>query len=272
MTMENEPRPLALITGASSGIGAAFAERLAADGHDLILVARRRERLEALAERLRASTGVAVEVLAADLAAPDGLRVVEERIAAGPALDLLVNNAGFGAYMPFVELGPDRAEELIRLQVTAVTRLTHAALTGMLARGRGAIINVSSLLSVSGALNLPRLPKRATYAGTKAFSNTFTQLLSQELEGTGVQVQALLAGVVATEFHDRVGMDANRFPPEIVMRPEDLVAASLAGLRLGEVICVPGLDDPELLERLHEAQRQLFGTGRRNTAAARYNS
>ena len=139
-------RRRALVTGASSGIGQAFAERLARDGYDLIVVARRRDRLEALARRLSPESSVSVEVLSADLSRDDGIAMVESRIARAPELDLLVNNAGFGAYMPFVELPPERAAELIRLQVLAVTLLSRAALPAMVARGSGAVINVSSRL------------------------------------------------------------------------------------------------------------------------------
>ena len=234
--MSTNMRPRALVTGASSGIGAAFAERLAKDGYDLIVVARRRDKLEELAQRLRESHQVNVEVLVADLSRPDSLRTVEKRIAEDSALEMLVNNAGFGGYMPFVELGPERAEELINLKVLAVTRLTRAALPGMLGRGRGSIINVSSRLGFSGSMGSSQLPKRATYAGSNAYINTFTQLLQSELDGTGVQVQALCPGLVATEFHAHVGTDSSRFPAAVVMQPEDLVSASLAGLKLGEAI------------------------------------
>jgi uncharacterized protein len=182
----------ALVTGASSGIGAAFAERLAGEGYDLIVVARRRERLDALARRLHEEQGIDVDVLAADLADPTELRAVEERIGATTTLDLLVNNAGFSGYMPFAELDPDRAERLIRLQVVAPSRLARAALPGMMARGRGAIINVSSLLAFSASVPAAAsLPKRATYAATKAYLNAFTALLHNELQGTGVRMQVL---------------------------------------------------------------------------------
>ena len=270
MTTETSARPRALVTGASSGIGAAFAERLARDQHDLILVARRQERLEALAGRLIETHHVTVEVIAADLTQPGQLHGVEKRIAEDSALELLVNNAGFGGYMPFVELDPDRAEELIRLQVVAVTRLTRAALPGMIARGHGAIINVSSRLAFSAALSSPTMPKRATYAATKAYVNTFTQILHDELTGTGVRVQALCPGVVRTEFHERMGQDPNRIPAAIVMAPEDIVDASLAGLRLGEVVCVPALDDPGLLTQIEQDQRQLWEHSNGNTIAKRY--
>jgi short-subunit dehydrogenase len=259
-----------LVTGASSGIGAAFAERLAGDGYNLIVVARRRDRLEGLAQRLKENHQVDVEVLVADLSKPDSLRTVEKRIAEDSALEMLVNNAGFGGYMPFTELDPDKAGELINLQVLAVTRLTRAALPGMIARGRGSIVNVSSRLGFSASMGSSQLPKRATYAGTKAFINTFSQLLQSELEGTGVQVQALCPGVVATEFHTHVGTDTNRFPAAIVMKPEDLVEASLAGLKLGEVICVPALEDIELLKQIQESEKRFFELTRSGTVAKRY--
>src|SRR6266536_2464587 len=162
-------RPRALMTGASSGIGAAFAKRLAKDGYDLIIVARRRDKLEALAAQLQSNHQSNIEVMVADLSKSDDLRAVEKRVAEDTSLELLVNNAGFGAYMPFIELDPDKAEELINVQVVAVMRLTHAALPGMLARGRGAIINISSRLAFSGPMGSTQLPKRATYAGTKSF-------------------------------------------------------------------------------------------------------
>lgn len=263
-------RPRALVTGASSGIGAAFAERLAKDGYNLIIVARRRDRLESLAQELQERHHANVEMLVADLSQTVALRMVEKRAAEDPALELLVNNAGFGGYMPFVELDADKAEELINLQVLAVTRLTRAALPGMIARQRGSIINVSSRLAFSGSMGSSQLPKRATYAGTKAFINTFTQLLQSELDGTGVQVQALCPGVVQTEFHEQVGIDPNRYPAAIVMKPEDVVEASLVGLKLGEVICVPALEDPGPLTQVQESEKRFFELTRSGTLAARY--
>ena len=270
MSVNNTERPRALITGASSGLGAAFAERLAHDGYDLMIVARRRDRLESLAARLRSEYHVDVEVLAADLSKHTDLDTVEKRIVDDPNLEMLVNNAGFGAYMPFIELKPDKAEELINLKVLAMTRLTRAALPGMIARGRGAIINVSSRLAFSGAMKAPQLPKRATYVGANAFINAFSQLLHDELEGTGVQVQALCPGVVATEFHERVGIEPNRYPAAIVMQPEEVVQASLVGLKLGEAICVPPLEDPSLLTRIQEDEQRFFEQSRTGTLATRY--
>ncbi len=268
MCAENAGRT-ALVTGGSSGIGAAFAERLAAGGYDVILVARRADRLEALCGRLRAQHGIRADFMAIDLADGASLRALEKRIGDEPQLERLVNNAGFGAYKPFVELGADEAEELVRVQVTAVTRLTRAALPGMIARGRGAVINVSSRLAWSATLTLPHLPKRAVYAASKAYINTFSQIVAHELAGTGVQVQALCPGIVRTEFHERQGMDPSRFPAAAVMSPEDVVTGSLAGLEAGEVICVPALHEASALADFQQAERRMFETPS-GALAARY--
>jgi uncharacterized protein len=268
-TMTNR-KPLALVTGASSGIGQAFAERLAQEGCDLIIVARRGDRLQSLSEQWQTKHHVNVEVMVADLSKPDGLRAVERRIAEVAPLEYLVNNAGFGGYMPFLELDPDKAEELIHLKVVAVTRLTRAALPGMAERGRGFIVNVSSRLAFTGSMGSSQLPKRATYVGANAFINAFSQLLQSELEGTGVRVQTLCPGVVATEFHEQVGIDPNRYPAAIVMKAENVVQASLAGLKLGEVICVPVLEDPGLLTQIQENERQFFERTRSGSLAERY--
>jgi len=272
MAKEQIRHPRALVTGASSGIGAAFAERLARDHYDLLVVARRRDRLDMLAQRLQVSHPITIEVLAADLSQPGPLQMLEKRVAADRPLDVLVNNAGFGAYIPFVALDPDRAEELIRLQVVAVTRLTRAALPGMIACKQGAIINVSSLLAFSGSLPSPPLQKRATYAATKAYINTLTRILHDELEGTGVRVQALCPGLVRTEFHQQMGMDPGEFPSAMVMDPHALVEASLAALRRGEVICVPALEDPRALAQLEEQERNVFMQSISGATAQRYQS
>jgi short-subunit dehydrogenase len=265
--LQQPPRPCALVTGASSGIGRAFAQRLARDGSDLIVTARRQDRLAELAGQLE-KDGARTEVIVADLATPKGLAAVEARAAAGD-LTMLVNNAGFQTYMPFVQLDPDRAEGQIHVQVTAVVRLSRAALPAMLARKSGAIINVSSMLAFTAGMEQPFLPKRATYAATKAFVNAFTACLSTELAGTGVKVQALCPAVVRTEFHDVDGKPVLR-PDVPVMEPEDIVEASLAALALGDVICSPALADRGLLDREGEARHALFGGGRGSELSPRY--
>jgi short-subunit dehydrogenase len=260
-------RRVALVTGASSGIGAALADRLAHDGYDVVLVARRRERLEALARRLEGSAGVSAEVLPADLTDPDQLLAVEERLAVGNGIDLLVNNAGFGGYGPFAELEPDFGDRLIGVHVRAPMRLTRAAIPGMITRGRGAIVNIASLLALSGPLHV-RMSGRATYAGAKAFLLTFTQSLAQELEGTGVHAMVCLPGMVETEFHGVRRGDAPA-PPNLMSAP-DVAQAIVAGLELGEIICVPGLEDVTLFAQLRDIhQATLFG-GNSGRLAERY--
>lgn len=263
----SEPFVQALVTGASAGIGVAFCERLAADGYDLVAVARRRGRLEELAARLEGEHGTRVEVLAADLADADGLAAVEERTAAG--IDLLVNNAGFAGYRAFAELDPAVAEDLVRVHVLATTRLTRAAVPAIVERGGGAIVNVASLLAFSGSLPPDPLPQRATYGACKAYMVVFTQLLQQELASTGVRVQVLCPGLVRTEFHEVAGRDPGRLPYGM-MEPGEVVRASLRGLELGEVVCAPGLEDLGLVGASDEAQRTLFRAAVAGRLAARY--
>jgi short-subunit dehydrogenase len=234
----------------------AFAERLAATGHDLILVARRRDRLEALAERLRRDTGAEAEVIGADLTDGDALAKLEAHLAKDNALSLLVNNAGFGGYRPFASVDPNTVDELIDIHVRAMARLTRAVVPGMIRRGGGGIINVASLLALSGTLPPDPLPHRVTYAAAKSFMLAFTQALAGELKGTGVRVQVCLPGRVDTEFHKLQGIDTSKLPP--MMSPEDIVTGSLAGLAQGEVVCVPALADAALLDRLTEAQLAVF--------------
>jgi short-subunit dehydrogenase len=228
------PRRLALVTGASAGIGQAFAERLAREAWDLVLVARRRDRLDELAAQLREAHERRVDVLAADLTAPEGLRAVEARVAQEPTLELLVNNAGFGTSGPFAELDRDGEEQELRLNVVALLRLTHAALEGFRARGHGSVVNVSSLAGFQPA------PYNATYAATKAFVNSFTQALSEELRGTGIRLQLLCPGFTRTEFQEVAGVSTAEIPDFAWMEPEAVVEASLEGLRRGELIVIPG--------------------------------
>jgi hypothetical protein len=258
----------ALVTGASSGIGAAFARRLAGDGFHLIIVARRRSRLDALARRLRKEFGVDVDVLVADLTQPRELDLVERTLRRRSTVELLANCAGFAGYMPFVEQPPDRAEALIRLHIIALTRLTRAALPKMIARGRGAVINVSSALAFSASEAGSYLPNRAVYAGAKSYIATFTELLSHELQGSGVTVQALCPGMVRTEFHKVAGYDISGVP--IVMEPDDVVQASLAALRLGDVICIPSLNRPSVASEFRRKRSRLFESGGSATLAPRY--
>ena len=253
---------LALVTGATSGIGQAFAERLAADGHDLVIVGRRQERLDEFAA---AHTEVKVRVVAADLSTDEGIDAVAE-IAATEPLDLLVNNAGVAHYMPLADLPAAKARELVKVKVLAPTMLARAAVAGMQERGRGTIVNVAGMIAFSGPAPHSQMPRRAVYAGSLAHLVTLSQTLSAELEGTGVRVQVVCPGVVATEFHERQGLDLSAIPR---MSAADVVSASLRGLELGEVVCAPGVEDTSLLDAVFRADLAAFG-GQRTELAGRY--
>jgi short-subunit dehydrogenase len=256
-------RPLALVTGASSGIGRAFALRLGAEGYDLVIVGRRRERLDELVVAL---PNVSVQPLVADLGADAGIQAVA-RVCEREALTLLVNNAGVAHYMPFVDLPADKANELLHVKVVAPTMLARAAAPGMAARGRGAIINVSGMLAFSGPAPIERLPlRRAVYAGTLAHIVALSQALHEELKSCGVRVQALCPGIVATEFHQRQGLDLSAARR---MSADDVVTASLRGLDLGEVVCAPGVEDMDLLGAVFAADLAAFA-GQSPELAERY--
>jgi len=254
-----------LVTGASSGIGASYADALAARGYDLILVARRADRLREAADRL-SKTGAKVDSIVADLASDAGQAAAAEACRARP-LDMLVNNAGVAHYMPFVKLPPAKADEIVRTNTLAVVALTRAALEGMVARKRGAIVNVASLLAFSGAMKAAQMPPRATYAATKAFMVAFTQLLASELEGTGVRVQVVCPGLVVSEFHTVQGMDPSKLPPRLPS--EDLVKGSLADLDAGGVVSIPTLEDVAAFDGISAAQGALLGQALRAELAPR---
>ena len=253
---------LALVTGASSGIGQAFAQRLAADGYDLVAVGRRLDRLENLAASL---PGVNVRTVAADLSTDEGVDKVAEMCASQP-VTMLVNNAGVAHYMPIAELPADKARELVHVKVVGPTMLARAAVPGMLARGAGTIINVAGMLAFSGPAPQGALPRRAVYAGALAHLVAMTQVLHEELKSAGVKVQVLCPGVVATEFHERQGLDLSAVPR---MSAADVVTASLRGLELGEVVCAPGVEDAGLLAAVSVADLDAFG-GQSTELASRY--
>lgn len=257
---------LAVVTGASSGIGEAYAERLAADGWDLIVVARRQDRLSALASRLSDAHAATVRSIPADLASPEEVLRVCGEIGTAP-VDMVVNNAGLAHYMPFADLPPAQARELVDLNVLAPVLLTRAALTGMLARSRGTIINVASLLAFSGAEQAEFLPKRVVYAATKSFLVTFSQALAAEVRDAGVRVQVVCPGVVRSEFHSRQGMDMSAIPQ---MEPRQIVEASLADLADGVVVSVPGLADTSPLAHLETASHEMVSAARTAELPSRY--
>ena len=226
----------ALITGASSGIGAVFARALAAQGHDLVLVARRQKLLKGLADALQQEFHVNAQVFLADLSHPADAERVAKKIGEIGELAVMINNAGFGLPGKFAEVPPEKNAAMIQVHVLATVRLCRAALPGMIARGRGSIINVSSIAAFMGSV------RNATYSATKAYLNVFSEALQDELKGSGVRVQALCPGLTHTEFHDHPGYEGykTRLPEFLWMRAEDVVAESLAALERGRVICIPG--------------------------------
>jgi short-subunit dehydrogenase len=255
----------AIVTGASAGIGAEFARRLAARGYDLVLVARRADRLDQLAQELG---GARTESLVADLRDPKDVQAVADR-AAQDDVTLLVNNAGINGYDPFAESDADVLADVIAVNVTAPTLLARAALPGMLDRGEGAIIGVASMLAFAGSVPPDPLPYRATYAATKGYMVTFTRTLAAEVGDAPVKLQLLCPGYTATEFHMSNGSDPVAGQPveqPWAMTAADVVQASLVALDTGEEICIPGLDDPASIAGLIAAEKELRSAMRRDVA------
>ncbi|KPC54504.1 SDR family NAD(P)-dependent oxidoreductase [Amantichitinum ursilacus] len=254
----------ALITGASTGIGATYAHRLAHRGHDLILVARNEAKLQALARQLATETGVNVRIVVADLTQPADTAKVEQILATDPAISVLVNNAGTATLEPLKAADVHKLEAEITLNITAPTRLSHAVLPGLLARGHGAIINIASVMSQMVQ------PGNTVYGGTKAYLLHFSQALAKEVEGTGVQIQAVLPGATRTEIWSKGTTPLDALPPEIVMEVDDLVDAALVGFDQKELVTIPSLPDAGDWQRLLDARNALLPNLSRNKPAARY--
>jgi short-subunit dehydrogenase len=256
---------IALVTGASSGIGAVYADRLARRGHDLILVARDTNRLETLATRLRGDTGQRVEVLAADLTDFAQIVKVAARIGAEPALSLLVNNAGVALHGTLETASADEVARLITLNVTAPTLLAQAALRAFRARGAGGIINIASVLALAPEI------LEGVYSGSKAFLLNLTQGIAHELgNDSPVRVQAVLPGATRTEIWERSGMDIDNFPADWIMNVDDLVDASLLGFDRGETVTIPPLEDEAGWTALQDARLALQANLSRREVAPRY--
>jgi len=254
----------ALDTGASSGIGAVYAQRLAARGFDLLLVARDLQRLEEAASKLRDEYGVQVEVLKADLTQKDDVLKLEQRLRSDSSISLLLNNAGVAADGLLANADMNQLEQLIQLNVTAVTRLASAAAASFAKAGRGTIINIASVVAL--------FPERfnATYSASKAYVLSLTQSLNAELDGTGVKVQAVLPGVTRTEIWERSGIDATQIPAEMVMEAGEMVDAALSGLDQGELVTIPSLPDAGDWDKFVAARHVLAPNLSKSQAAARY--
>jgi len=254
----------ALITGASSGIGAVYADRLARRGYDLILVARDMNKLEAVAERVGKRYGRKVEFMGADLTSLECQRRIAQVLESNVRITLLLNNAGVGATQPLIESDVNRLDKMIQLNVTAVTRLARAAAGAFAARGGGTIINIASIVALA--------PERlnGVYGASKAYVLALTQSMHHELSEKGVRVQAVLPGATSTDFWALSGRPVENLPTHIVMSAEDMVDAALAGLDQGELVTIPALPDAADWERYDSARKALGPNLSLAAAAHRY--
>ena len=255
----------ALITGASSGIGAIYADRLARRGYDLVLVARNQERLSQLANRLTADTGRNVRTVVADLESAEDLRRVEELLRSDESLTMLINNAGIGSAAPLLQANVDTMESMIDLNVTALTRLTYAVAPAFVARGAGTIVNISSGVAVAPEF------LNGVYGASKAFVLALSQSLKHELADKGVRVQVVLPGATRTEFWDVAGTPVDTLPAEMIMTVDNLVDAALAGLDQGEFATVPSLPTLDGWNSFEAARAALVPQISLSQPAARYN-
>jgi short-subunit dehydrogenase len=254
----------AVVTGASAGIGKSYAERLAARGFDLLLVARREDRLAALAETLRARHGIAVSTLAADLSKPADLERVAAAIESDERITLLVNNAGLAALGPVASADPARLAEMTDVNVSALVRLSRAALGAFVRRDHGTLVNIDSVLGLGA------LPGMAAYSGTKGYVMNFTRGLQQEVADTKVYVQLVMPAATATDIWELGGGSLAALDPSTVMQVDDLVDAALAGLDLREPVTLPTVEDLQLLADYDAARMRLLGASRHNNVASRY--
>ena len=253
---------IALVTGASSGIGAVYARRLAARGHDLVLVARATDRLNTLATELRDAHGIAVDVITADLVDGSQLEPVLRRLRSDPPIDILVNNAGAALIGDFATADPVKMDELLRLNVVAPTLLASAVVAGMVERGNGAIINIASVLAL-----LPEY-SRGIYSATKSYLMTLSQGLAAEVASKGVYVQAVLPAATRTEIYERAGSDVSKVPN--VMEVEDLVDAALVGFDRKELVTIPPVPDVAAWDAFETARGVLAAGFSNSKPAARY--
>ncbi len=263
--MTNTPsKGTALITGASRGIGAVYADRLAKRGYDLILVARSEAPLKDVAARLSSATGRRVIPIAADLNDPADLAKVETKLKDDPSITMLVNNAGTASLAPLLDADIQKMEDMIALNITALTRLTYAAAPAFVKRGAGTIINIASVVGISPeALN-------GVYGATKAYVLALSHSLQHELAAKGIRVQAVLPGATATDLWEIAGLPWQKLPASIVMTTEDMVDAALVGLDQGELVTIPGLHDGDEWTRFEAARRAISQRFGNSQPAPRY--
>jgi short-subunit dehydrogenase len=258
-------KKIVMVTGASTGIGAVYADRLAKLDHDLVLVARDRARLESLAGKLQSAFPIQAEVLQADLTVASDLAKVAARLREDNRITALVNSAGIAMGGSFTAADPKRLDEMVRLNVMAIVHLTQAAAAAFTKAGRGAIVNIGSVAGL-----MPELGASPVYGACKAFMLHFTRALSRELQGTGVKLQVVLSGPIRTEMWERSGISISDVPPDSVMEPEALVDAALAGIKQGEVVTIPCLPDPADWEALEKARLNLLPNLSKQHPADRY--
>ena len=265
--MSNFPlKGTALITGASSGIGAVYADRLAKRGYDLILVARNESRLKSLSARLSSETGRSVKVLRTDLNNKTELAKVEATLRDDPSITMLVNNAGIGSVAPLLNADVNKMDDIIALNITALTRLTYAAAPAFVARGAGTIINIGSVVAISPeSLN-------GVYGASKAYVLALSHSLQHELADKCVRIQAVLPGATATDLWEIAGLPWQKLPASIVMSVEDMVDAALVGLDQGELVTIPGLHDGDEWTRFEAARRAISQRFGNSVPAPRYRS
>lgn len=254
----------AVITGASSGIGAVYAERLAARGYNVLLVARDQQRLEKLAQQLADKYGISSEVLAADLTNKQDLARVEQRLRSDASISLLVNNAGMSVDGDFLDNDIDRVETMIALNILAPTRLAHAAGNAFKARGHGTLINVASVLALVHEMF------NGAYNASKSFVLTFSRSLEASLSAHGVRVQAVLPGLTRTEIFERSGKSLDEVPPQMIMEVDTLVDAALAGLDLGESVTIASLENIDKWQAYEASRAALIPDLSRDRSASRY--
>jgi len=264
--MKRQSKGLAVITGASSGIGAVYADRLAQHGYDLLLVARSQAPMVDLAKKLESETGIHVDILSADLTDANDLAKLEQILREDPRVTLLLNNAGVGAIARLLNSDVAAMSRMIALNVDALTRLTYAVVPAFVKRGNGVIVNIASVVAIA--------PERlnGVYGGTKAFVLAFSQSLRHELANTGIKVQVVLPGATATNFWKVAGKPVEELPQDFVMSTEDMVDAALAGFDQGEFVTIPALPEAGQWESYEAARQAMIPGLSRSKPAGRYSA